>query len=161
VPVIVVCGWFVHAFCCAHNPVHAWTPHTFATPFAPQIWPVGHVPQLAVSAPQSFAITPQFAPALAHVRGTHAPLPVPPPHSNGVPSPPQKSGDVHEPQSTEFPQPSPIGPQVAFALAHVTRPHGAASTPASPVLPGVEIGESSCDLQATRRTKTRQNRRTF
>src|SRR6185312_6053646 len=104
------------------------------------------------------AILPQSAPAPAHVRAMHAPLPVPPPHANGTPSPPQKSGDVHAPQSSELPQPSPIGPHDAFALAQVTRPHGPASIPASPVAPGVEIGKSLWDLHATRTTSARQRR---
>ncbi|HEX7700877.1 MAG TPA: hypothetical protein VF403_09150, partial [Kofleriaceae bacterium] len=145
VPVIVVWGWFVHAFCCAHKPVHACTPHVFATPFAPHSSPVAHVPQLCVSPPQPFASTPQLAAPQAW--GTHAPLPVPPPHSKWVPSPPQKSGAVHAPQSIALPQPSPTGPQVAFALAQVTRSHGGASTPASPP-PGVEIGKLSWELHA-------------
>jgi hypothetical protein len=46
---------------------------------------------------------------------------------NGVPPPPQVSGAVQLPQSITPPQPSPIGPHVAFADAHVTRPQVALS----------------------------------
>jgi len=71
---------------------------------------------------------------------------------------------VHAPQSIELPQPSPIGPHDAFALAQVTSPQGPASMAASAVAPGVETGESSCDLQPTipiTRLTTRQERRTL
>jgi hypothetical protein len=46
----------------------------------------------------------------------------PVPHANDVPSPPHTFDAGHDPQSTESPQPSPIGPHVAPADAHVTRP---------------------------------------
>src|SRR5262245_61048245 len=106
---------FGHALTWLHRPVQAGPgAQTFATPPAPQISPAPQVPQLAVKPPQPSATTPQFAFACAHVRGVHELLPVPPPHVNNVPPPPHVSGAVHEPQSTVPPQPSPIGPHVAF-----------------------------------------------
>jgi len=142
VPVIVVFDMFVHASCCKHRPVHAGPPHTFAVPPPPHVCPVGHAPQFAVSPPQPSATTPHWAPAWAHERGVHPPPPPPPPQVNGVPPPPQVSGAVHVPQSITPPQPSPIGPQVAFRDAHVTRPQPAASTVvvvlSSPTAPSVD-----------------------
>jgi hypothetical protein len=47
------------------------------------------------------------------------------PQVNAVPSPPpQTCMSGHVPHWTVSPQPSPIGPHVASALAHVTRLHG-------------------------------------
>src|SRR5262245_10826699 len=111
-----------HASTWLHRPVHAGPgAQTFATPPAPHTSPLPHLPQLAVKPPQPSATAPQLAPACAHVRGVHEPPP-PPPHVNNAPPPPHVSGAVHEPQSIVPPQPSPIGPHVAFIDAHVTRP---------------------------------------
>jgi hypothetical protein len=44
-----------------------------------------------------------------HVFFTHAAAP---PHWLNLPLPPQVSGDLHVPQLSELPQPSPAGPQV-------------------------------------------------
>jgi hypothetical protein len=133
VPVIVVLVVAVQAITCEHSgPVQAGAAaHVFATPAPPQVSPVPQVPQLAVSPPQPSATTPHVAPAWAHVRGVHDPGPLPPPHVNRVPPPPQVSGAVHVPQSITPPQPSPIGPHVAFRDAHVTRPHPGPSVDAS------------------------------
>ena len=128
-PVTVVFGMFVHVFCCGHNPVHGGVAHTFAAPPAPQISPVAQLPQSGVMPPQPSAIAPHSTPL--HVRGTHAPLPLPPPHANNVPSPPQKSGGVHVPHSITPPQPSPIGPHVACSVSHDANPHGGVSMIAS------------------------------
>src|SRR5512140_385160 len=133
----------VHAICCRHRPlVHVGPAHTFGTPPPPQVCPDGHVPQLAVTPPQPSETMPHVAPAIAHVRGVHVlPLPVPPPHVNNAPPPPQVWGAMHEPQSIVPLHPSPIGPHVAFCDAHVLRPHPAALP--SPVLessPSPSIG---------------------
>ena len=79
------------------------------------------MPQLGVSPPQPSAMLPQLAPSVV-ARARHDVLL---PHVNGVPSPPpQTSGSAHDPQSSRPPQPSPIGPQVAWSEAHVTSPQG-------------------------------------
>ena len=82
------------------------------------------------SPPHPSETGPQFAPAIAHVRGTQPDVP---PHRLGIPPPPQVCGDVHEPQLMIPPQPSPTGPQVAPADSQVTspQPRRASSLPVS------------------------------
>jgi hypothetical protein len=131
VPLIDVFGIIEQSFCCRHKPVVQAGPvaHVFGVEPAPQVSPEPHVPQLAVSPPQPSATTPHVAPACAHVRGVHdPPLPVPP-HVNSAPPPPQLSGDVQLPQSIEPPQPSPIGPHIAFCAEHDVSPHVALPLP--------------------------------
>src|SRR5262245_12443196 len=56
-------------------------------------------------------------PCEAHVSGTQ---PLLPPHALGTPPPPHVSGATQSPHSRTPPQPSPVGPHVARAEAHVT-----------------------------------------
>jgi hypothetical protein len=57
------------------------------------------------------------------VRAVHEPPLPEPPHVNNVPPPPHVSGVLQLPQSIEPPQPSPIGPHIAFCAAHDVSPH--------------------------------------
>lgn len=52
---------------------------------------------------------------------------VPPPHTLGVPPPPQVKGGTHVPQSMMPPQPSAMGPQLAPACWQVRGVHGLAT----------------------------------
>jgi hypothetical protein len=81
-------------------------PHAFGTPPPPHVCGGVHWPQFRTD-PQPSPTTPQFAFRSAHVRGQQPP----PPHTFGVPGPPQKpppqvSGAVQFPQSAVrlFPQ---------------------------------------------------------
>jgi hypothetical protein len=49
---------------------------------------------------------------------------MPPPQTLGVPPPPQTCGSVQSPHWRMFPQPSPIGPQLAPACWHERGVHG-------------------------------------
>jgi hypothetical protein len=115
-PVTVVFGMLVHAFCRGAQPGARRVAHTFGTPPAPQmIWPVAQLPPIRDAAA---AVGDRAAlDAAARARHACAAASLPPPHANNVPSPPQKSGGVHVPHSITPPQPSPIGPHVAFRLA--------------------------------------------
>ena len=105
--------------------MHGGTAQRFGTPPAPHTSPSGHVPQLAVSPPQPFAIRPQVAPASVHVRGSHG-LSL---HVNRVPSAPHTCPVGHVPQLIAVsPHPSPISPHVAPSDAHVTSPHAGAAS---------------------------------
>jgi len=53
-----------------HTPLSG-APQWFATPPPPQDWPVGQVPQLAVSPPQVSPCWPQVPGKFAHVLGVH------------------------------------------------------------------------------------------
>lgn len=86
-------------------------PHTLGRPPPPQLCPTGQLPH-SRSPPQPSETGPQFAPAIAHVRGTQ---PEDPPQRLGTPPPPQVCGAAHVPQLRMTPQPSPIGPQLAPA----------------------------------------------
>jgi hypothetical protein len=102
VPLIDVFGIMPQSIWLLQRPVvHAGpVAHVFGVEPAPHVWPVGHVPQLAVRFPQPSETSPQVAPACAHVRGVQdPPLPLPP-HVNNVPPPPQVSGEVQVPQSS-------------------------------------------------------------
>jgi len=145
VPLIDVFGIMPQFIWLLHRPVvHAGpVAHVFGVLPAPHVIPVGHVPQLGVTLPQPSATTPQVAPACAQSRGVHAcPLPLPPPpHSKLVPPPPHVSGDVQLPQSIWPPQPSPIGPHIAFWAEHELRLHVA--LPLLPLSVSVGIGGPS------------------
>jgi hypothetical protein len=69
-------------------------PHVFGTPAPPQVRVELQVPQLR-SPPQPSATGPQFAPTDAQVLGVQLSLP---PHTLGVPPPPQYWGAVQPPQ---------------------------------------------------------------
>jgi hypothetical protein len=102
VPLIDVFGIMPQSIWLLHRPVVHVVPvaHVFGVVPAPQVWPVGHVPQLAVRLPQPSETWPHVAPACAQVRGVQAPpLPLPP-HVNNVPPPPHVSGEVQLPQSS-------------------------------------------------------------
>jgi hypothetical protein len=140
VPLIDVVGIIAQSICCKHKPVVQAGPvaHVFGVVPTPQVWPDGQVPQLAVRLPQPSETSPHVAPACAQVRGVHEPLPLPlPPHVNSVPPPPQLSGDVQLPQSTWPPQPSPIGPHIAFCDAHVASVHAALPAASSKIAPSL------------------------
>jgi hypothetical protein len=66
--------------------------------------------------PQPSATGPQLAPAWAQVLGVQGM----PPHTLGLPPPPQVWGAVQSPQLMMPPQPSPMGPQLALTSAQVT-----------------------------------------
>jgi hypothetical protein len=59
----------------------------FATPFPPQIWPLGHDPHWSVF-PHPSPMAPQVAPALTHVAGLQAVPPPDPPAPPVAPKPP-------------------------------------------------------------------------
>src|SRR5206468_2232718 len=93
-------------------------PQTLDWPPPPQLCGVVQVPQLS-NPPQPSATGPQLAPpsiASAQLFGTQ---PATPPHTLGVPPPPQVSGAKQVPQSIELPQPSPAGPQLKPKSAQV------------------------------------------
>jgi hypothetical protein len=105
-------------------------PQTLGTPPPPQMYGAVQVPQSS-RPPQPSPTGPQFAPALAHVFGvqtTPASFAYGFPHTLGTPAPPQMYGALQVPQSSEPPQPSPMRPQLAPAVAHV---FGVQTTPAS------------------------------
>src|SRR5690349_4278874 len=77
-----------------------------------------HVPQLR-RLPQPSPAGPQVRPRPAHVFGVHVPPP-PEPHLLGPPAP-QLCVGLHDPQATNPPQPSAIGPHpTLFALQSAT-----------------------------------------
>jgi hypothetical protein len=103
-------------------------PQTLGTPPPPQMSGAAHVPQFRAP-PQPSPMGPQFAPRSAHVRGLHVMLPsaTPPsgemyvtPQTLAVPPPPHVCPAAQPPQFRMPPQPSPIGPQFAPAVAHVS-----------------------------------------
>lgn len=80
-------------------------PQTFGC-WAPQVWPVAHVPQLSIPPHVSVAM-PQSNPCDAHVWGVHEGFP----QTFCFPPPAQDSGAVQLPQSWRLPQPSGAMPQ--------------------------------------------------
>src|SRR5580700_6584480 len=61
-------------------------------------------------------------PCEAHVRGAQLPASGYP-HWPATPPPPHVCGDVHDPQLSWPPHPSPAGPQAMFCCAHVSGVH--------------------------------------
>ncbi len=104
-------------------------PHWLGRPPPPQVVPAAQVPHIK-RPPQPSLTGPQFAPADAQVRGTHAPAP---PQRPGMPPPPQVCGATQVPHIRSPPHPSLTGPQSAPASAQVRRTH---PTPASKVALG-------------------------
>jgi hypothetical protein len=85
-------------------------PHTPEVPVPPQLVPLAmHGPQ-STAPPQLSPMGPQKVPS-----GTLQPVVmqpgIGPPHTWGVPPPPQVSDPLQPPQSIILPQPSPITPQ--------------------------------------------------
>ncbi len=107
-------------------------PQTLGRPPPPQLSPVAQLPH-SRRPPQPSDTGPQFAPAIAQVRGVQPDVP---PQRLGIPPPPQVCGAVQDPQLMIPPQPSPMGPQVAPADSQVTRPQPrrASSLPVSYVV---------------------------
>src|ERR1700722_14090002 len=92
-------------------------PHTFGVPPPPQSSPVGQVvppsgPQATIP-PHPSATTPQFIAPEQAATGMHAATP---PHTLGVPPPPQVAGAVQEPQVYVLPHPSPTSPQLSAMM---------------------------------------------
>src|SRR4051812_11806521 len=112
VPVTLVSPPVGQATCWRQRPTQLSGKQTLATPPPPQVYPVGQAPQVSVP-PQPSPTDPQYWPPLA---GLQVPLVQLAgggvPQAPATPPPPQvwPVGQV-VPQSSDWPQPSPITPQ--------------------------------------------------